>query len=384
MIIAFVLLGKLLEERAKGSTSSAIKKLMGLQPSTARLLAGGIERDVPIATLRAGDLVSVRPGERIPVDGTVESGESFVDESMITGEPLPVDKKPGDRAVAGTINGRGSFVLRTTGAGADTLLARIIRMVQQAQGSKAPVQRIADRIASVFVPTVIGLSALTFVLWLVIGGEAYFSHALLSAVSVLVDRLPLRAGARHSDGADGGYRARGRESDPDQGRGGARADVPYRHDGTGQDRNPDRGTSLGHGVDRRRPAVRRTLRCRLFRRDEVRASAGFGRHGLSGRPGRPAPGGGLVREPDRSRHRFPLRRSVLLDRKPGVARDSRRPSVRRTARAYRPSGAGGRGNRIRRTGRPLAVGRRRQRSAQGDDPRRAGAAPTAAYPSWSC
>ena len=99
---------------------------MGLQPSTARLLAGDIERDVPIATLRAGDLVSVRPGERIPVDGTVESGESFVDESMITGEPLPVDKKPGDRAVAGTINGRGSFVLRTTGAGADTLLARII------------------------------------------------------------------------------------------------------------------------------------------------------------------------------------------------------------------------------------------------------------------
>ena len=194
MIIAFVLLGKLLEERAKGSTSSAIKKLMGLQPSTARLLAGGIERDVPIATLRAGDLVSVRPGERIPVDGTVESGESFVDESMITGEPLPVDKKPGDRAVAGTINGRGSFVLRTTGAGADTLLARIIRMVQQAQGSKAPVQRIADRIASVFVPTVIGLSALTFVLWLVIGGEAYFSHALLSAVSVLVIACPCARG----------------------------------------------------------------------------------------------------------------------------------------------------------------------------------------------
>ena len=194
MIIAFVLLGKLLEERAKGSTSSAIKKLMGLQPSTARLLAGGIERDVPIATLRAGDLVSVRPGERIPVDGTVESGESFVDESMITGEPLPVDKKPGDRAVAGTINGRGSFVLRTTGAGADTLLVRIIRMVQQAQGSKAPVQRIADRIASVFVPTVIGLSALTFVLWLVIGGEAYFSHALLSAVSVLVIACPCALG----------------------------------------------------------------------------------------------------------------------------------------------------------------------------------------------
>ena len=381
MIIAFVLLGKLLEERAKGSTSSAIKKLMGLQPSTARLLAGGIERDVPIATLRAGDLVSVRPGERIPVDGTVESGESFIDESMITGEPLPVDKKPGDRAVAGTINGRGSFVLRTTGAGADTLLARIIRMVQQAQGSKAPVQRIADRIASVFVPTVIGLSALTFVLWLVIGGEAYFSHALLSAVSVLVIACPCALGLATPTALMVGI-GRGAENQiliKDA----AALEQMCRIDTMVLDKTGTltRGTSLGYGVDRRRPAVRRTLRCRLFRRDEVRASAGFGRHGLSGRPGRPAPGGGLVREPDRSRHRFPLRRSVLLDRKPGVARDSRRPSVRRTARAYRPSGAGGRGNRIRRTGRPLAVGRRRQRSAQGDDPRSAGAAPTAAYPS---
>ena len=195
MIVAFVLLGKLLEERAKGNTSSAIRKLMGLQPRTARVvLQDGTEQDVPVARLQAGERISVRPGEKIPVDGTVVSGGSFVDESMITGEPLPVEKKPGDGAVAGTINGRGSFVLRTTGAGADTLLARIIRMVQQAQGSKAPVQRIADRIASVFVPTVIGLSALTFVLWLVIGGEAYFSHALLSAVSVLVIACPCALG----------------------------------------------------------------------------------------------------------------------------------------------------------------------------------------------
>ena len=194
VIIAFVLLGKLLEERAKGNTSSAIKRLMGLQPTTARLVKGDREEDVPIADLRAGDLVSVRPGEKIPVVGVVTSGSSYVDESMISGEPLPVSKSAGDRVVAGTVNTRGSFVIETTGAGADTLLARIIRMVQQAQGSKAPVQRIADRIASVFVPTVIGIAVLTFVLWMAIGGSGYFSYALLSAVSVLVIACPCALG----------------------------------------------------------------------------------------------------------------------------------------------------------------------------------------------
>lgn len=258
-------------------------------------------------------------------------------------------------------------------------------MVQQAQGSKAPVQRIADRIASVFVPTVIGLSALTFVLWLVIGGEAYFSHALLSAVSVLVIACPCALGLATPTALMVGI-GRGAENQiliKDA----AALEQMCRIDTMVLDKTgtlTEGRPSVTEWIDVV-PAVRRTLRCRLFRRDEVRASRwASGRHGLSGRPGRPAPGGGLVREPDRSRHCFPLRRSVLLDRKPGVARDSRRPSVRRTARAYRPSGAGGRGNRIRRTGRPLAVGRRRQRSAQGDDPRSAGAAPTAAYPVWSC
>ena len=174
VIIAFVLVGKLLEERAKSNTSSAIKRLIGLQPTTARLVRGDHEEDVPISALQVGDRVSVRPGEKIPVDGVVRDGSSYVDESMITGEPLPVGKEAGDKVVAGTINSRGTFVLETTGVGSDTLLARIIRMVQQAQGSKAPVQRIADRIAAIFVPTVIGIALLTFALWLAIGGMDYF------------------------------------------------------------------------------------------------------------------------------------------------------------------------------------------------------------------
>ena len=141
-----------------------------------------------------GDRVSVRPGEKIPVDGVVRDGSSYVDESMITGEPLPVGKEAGDKVVAATIDSRGTFVLETAGVGSDTLLARIIRMVQQAQGSKAPVQRIADRIAAIFVPTVIGIALLTFALWLAIGGMDYFSYALLSAVSVLVIACPCALG----------------------------------------------------------------------------------------------------------------------------------------------------------------------------------------------
>ena len=194
MIIAFVLLGKLLEERAKGSTSSAIKKLMGLQPSTARLLAGGIERDVPIATLRAGDLVSVRPGERIPVDGTVESGESFIDESMITGESIPVEKVKGQPVYAGTINEKGSFRFRADKVGGETVLANIIRMVQEAQGSKAPVQKLVDRIAGIFVPVVMGIAVITFIVWMLIGGDLAFTHALLTSITVLVIACPCALG----------------------------------------------------------------------------------------------------------------------------------------------------------------------------------------------
>ncbi|WP_274956904.1 heavy metal translocating P-type ATPase [Millionella massiliensis] len=195
MIVAFVLLGKTLEERAKGSTSSAIRKLMGLQPKTARLVeADGTEREVPIAQLRPGNRVGVRPGERIPVDGVLIEGASYVDESMISGEPLPVGKSSGDRVLAGTINQKGAFVLEAQAVGAATVLARIVEMVQQAQGSKAPVQRIVDRVSAVFVPTVIGLSLVTFVVWMAVGGTAVLTSALLSAVSVLVIACPCALG----------------------------------------------------------------------------------------------------------------------------------------------------------------------------------------------
>lgn len=194
VIIAFVLLGKLLEEKAKGNTSSAIRKLMGLQPKTARLVKDGREEDVLIAKLEVGDRISVRPGEKIPVDGTVDEGCSFVDESMISGEPMAVNKCPGDKALAGTINQKGSFILRAEKVGNATVLAQIIRMVQEAQGSKAPVQRIVDKVTSVFVPVVLGIAVLTFVLWLVFGGMGSFSYALLSAVSVLVIACPCALG----------------------------------------------------------------------------------------------------------------------------------------------------------------------------------------------
>lgn len=194
VIIAFVLLGKLMEERAKNSTSSAIKGLMGLQPKTARLVTDGREEEVPISNLQVGNVVSVRPGEKIPVDATLLQGSSSVDESMLSGEPIPVEKNAGDRVLAGTINQKGAFTMEATSVGGTTVLAQIVQMVQSAQGSKAPVQRIVDKISGIFVPVVVLLSFLTFVCWLVIGGESYFSYALLSAVSVLVIACPCALG----------------------------------------------------------------------------------------------------------------------------------------------------------------------------------------------
>lgn len=194
VIIAFVLLGKLMEERAKNSTSSAIKGLMGLQPKTARLVTDGREEEVPISNLQVGNVVSVRPGEKIPVDGTLLQGSSSVDESMLSGEPIPVEKNAGDRVLAGTINQKGAFTMEAASVGGTTVLAQIVQMVQSAQGSKAPVQRIVDKISGIFVPVVVLLSFLTFVCWLVIGGESYFSYALLSAVSVLVIACPCALG----------------------------------------------------------------------------------------------------------------------------------------------------------------------------------------------
>lgn len=199
VVVAFILLGKVLEERAKSTTSSAIKKLMGLQPKTVRLVEGDTEREVPISSVQVGQLLVVRPGEKIPVDGRVDSGQSFVDESMISGEPLPVEKLAGTTVFAGTINQKGSFRFRAEKVGADTLLAQIIRMVQEAQGSKAPVQQLVDRIAGIFVPVVLGIALLTFVVWIVFGqylapGTDPLTTALLTSVTVLVIACPCALG----------------------------------------------------------------------------------------------------------------------------------------------------------------------------------------------
>ncbi|QJB32078.1 copper-translocating P-type ATPase [Chitinophaga oryzae] len=195
VVIAFISLGKLLEERAKSNTSSAIKKLIGLQPKTVLLVdAAGNTREVPISTVKVSDILLVKPGEKIPVDGTVTAGDSYVDESMITGEPVPVLKKEGEAVFAGTINQKGSFRFKADKVGADTLLAHIIKMVQEAQGSKAPVQKLVDKIAGIFVPVVIGIAILTFITWMVFGGDNAFTHALLTSVTVLVIACPCALG----------------------------------------------------------------------------------------------------------------------------------------------------------------------------------------------
>ncbi|MDQ3863912.1 MAG: heavy metal translocating P-type ATPase, partial [Actinomycetota bacterium] len=165
LIITLILLGRLLEARAKGRTNEAIKKLAGLQAKTARVVRGGEEVDVPIEDVEVGDVVIVRPGEKVPVDGRVVSGESAVDESMITGESIPVTKREGDEVIGATMNTSGSFRFEATKVGEDTALSQIMRMVEEAQGSKAPIQRLADRISAVFVPAVIGVAAATFVVW---------------------------------------------------------------------------------------------------------------------------------------------------------------------------------------------------------------------------
>ncbi|HEX2846355.1 MAG TPA: heavy metal translocating P-type ATPase [Chitinophagaceae bacterium] len=195
VVIAFILLGKLLEEKAKGNTSSAIKKLMGLQPKTVMvMLPDGTEKQVAIEEVNAGDIILVKPGEKIAVDGMVTSGSSYVDESMLSGEPVPVLKKENEKVFAGTINQKGSFQFRAVKVGKETMLAQIIKMVQDAQGSKAPVQKLVDKIAGIFVPVVIGIAILTFVLWLILGGDNGVVQGLLAAVTVLVIACPCALG----------------------------------------------------------------------------------------------------------------------------------------------------------------------------------------------
>ncbi|HEX5692575.1 MAG TPA: heavy metal translocating P-type ATPase, partial [Roseiflexaceae bacterium] len=208
LIITLILVGKYLEARAKSQTSAAIKSLMGLQAKTARVLrpAAGdgetFERsnvstfnevDIPIAEVRKGDIVIVRPGEKVPVDGVIVAGHSSIDESMITGESLPVEKSQGDTVIGATVNKTGSFQFRATRVGKETALAQIIKLVQQAQGSRAPVQRLVDQVAAVFVPVVIGIALLTFLAWYFIGGVG-FTQAMIFAVAVLVIACPCALG----------------------------------------------------------------------------------------------------------------------------------------------------------------------------------------------
>jgi Cu2+-exporting ATPase len=194
VIVTFITLGKLLEGKAKSNTSSAIKKLMGLKPKTLKVLQQGIEIEIPIASVQVGDTIVMHPGERIPVDGEVIEGSSFVNESMISGEPIPVEKSIGEKVFAGTVNQKGSFNFVAKKVGSETLLANIIKMVQEAQGSKAPVQKLVDKIAGIFVPVVMSISVITFVTWMILGGDNAFTHALFTSIAVLVIACPCALG----------------------------------------------------------------------------------------------------------------------------------------------------------------------------------------------
>jgi len=195
VVTVLVLLGQVLELKARGRTSGAIRRLLGLAPKTARVVRpGGLEEDVPLEQVRPGDVLRVRPGEKVPVDGVVTEGRSSVDESMLTGEPIPVEKGPGDRVTGATVNGTGSFLMRAERVGQDTTLAQIVRMVGEAQRSRAPVERLVNRVSAYFVPAVLGVAALAFVAWGLWGPPPSWAHALVSAVAVLIIACPCALG----------------------------------------------------------------------------------------------------------------------------------------------------------------------------------------------
>jgi Cu+-exporting ATPase len=219
IIIGLILLGRWLEVRAKGQTAGAIRRLIGLQPLTARLVHGDVEEDVPLSAVRVGDLLRVRPGEKVPVDGVVVEGRSALDESMLTGEAMPVDKTAGDEVIGATLNTNGALILRATRVGHDTALARIIELVQRAQGSKAPIQRLADRVSAVFVPAVLVLAAVTFGVWFAFGPDPRTTFALTAFITVVIIACPCAMGLATPTaimvgtgrGADAGILFRGAE-----------------------------------------------------------------------------------------------------------------------------------------------------------------------------
>ena len=194
VIVVLVLLGQVLELRARHQTGTAIRQLLGLAPKTARRVRNGSEEDVPLDEVRAGDLLRVRPGDKVPVDGVVVDGQAAVDESMVTGEAMPVDKAPGDRVIGATIAVNGSVTMRAERVGRDTLLAQIVRMVGDAQRSRAPIQRLADRVAGYFVPAVVAVAVLTFIIWALAGPPPRVAHGLVNAVAVLIIACPCALG----------------------------------------------------------------------------------------------------------------------------------------------------------------------------------------------
>ncbi len=248
VVVALVVLGLALELKAKGRTSEAIKKLIGLQAKTARVVRDGKEIDLPVEEVVVGDIVIVRPGEKIPVDGEVIEGSSAVDESMITGESMPVEKRVGDEVIGATLNKTGSFKFHATKVGKDTALASIIRMVKDAQGSKAPIQRVVDVVSGYFVPTVMILAVLAFVFWYDVGPEPRFVYATDRSGHDADHRLPLRARPRHADLADRRHRQGGGEWHPDPlGRRAADGAAPGQHRAR-QDRHDHQRRA---GADRR-------------------------------------------------------------------------------------------------------------------------------------
>ena len=205
-IIGLVLVGQFLEGRAKGRAANAIRRLMRLRPDTARVRRAGREIDLPVDQVATGDILVIRPGERLPVDGTVIEGSSAVDESMLTGESMPVDKSEGSPVYGATLNSTGAFTYRATSVGKDAVLAQIVRLVEEAQGSKAPVQRLADTVSAYFVPTVIGIAAVVFLLWLAFGPDPSYANAMLAGRRGAHHRLPLRNGPGDSDRDHGRHR----------------------------------------------------------------------------------------------------------------------------------------------------------------------------------
>jgi Cu+-exporting ATPase len=253
VVVTLVLLGKFLEARAKRQTTTAIRALHALRPDVAHLIGLDGEVDVPVAEVLVGDRIVVKPGERFPVDGALLEGQTQVDESMLTGEPLPVPREPGDRLTGGSINGEGRVVLQVTAVGSETVLSRIIRLVEDAQAAKAPIQRLVDQVAAVFVPVVLVVALATLLTWLWWAG-APFETAVIHAVAVLVIACPCALGLATPAAIMAGTGCGGEARHPDQGRAGAGTGPQGGHRGLRQDRHPDAGQAAADraGFHRRR------------------------------------------------------------------------------------------------------------------------------------